>query len=225
MKTFLPQLAISVSLFISCSQGLLGQTEPVNNVSIRALLCQEGINEVELFYSQKNTQEAKSSIKVGSLGFSESFSPIETVCSLAIKPATSDKPVKTIAQISGYEADQSYILLLMPSEESWSYRLIPESKWESTLLVNLTTVSLHADIGEQSFPLKPDQVKIVASPNHQEASWYAVQFFQITESGRKKTIANTRWPTEKLNRTIVYFVQNHESNRITYRAIDDFHRR
>lgn len=119
------------------------------------------------------------------------------------------------------------VLLLRKGEEpSDGFVVLPISgelndfKGGSYYFINASSLNMGVEIGDKKFALKPSQRKNVKPKPDHEAD-VCQTTFSYQKEDKWKRFHDTRWSTNELYRTLVFFYQDAKTNRIEVAPIID----
>jgi hypothetical protein len=134
----------------------------------------------------------------------------------------------SVATVTLPEQGDSFIVLLVPSADG-GYKPIVISAKDANFKPGDIYFYNHADktvlgyVGTSKFILEPAKGKTVRpqGPSGDEKNYYEVGL-GIREKEGDRTLSTARWPVQKDMRMYVFFYLNPKSQRLDFRAVDEF---
>lgn len=123
------------------------------------------------------------------------------------------------------EGDAFIVLLLKSSKGGYEPVIIPGGnssfKAGDVYFYNNSNKLVLGLLGKTQFTLAPGKGAIHTPSGFGDEKFYHV-IFGVKEADENKVIKSMKWPSSKTMRNYVFFNSNPETNRITYRAVDEF---
>ena len=133
----------------------------------------------------------------------------------------------SLTNIALPEAGNSFIVLLFPANEGGYKNVVisdnnPEFKPGDIYFYNQADKTVMGFVGSAKFTLEPAKGTTLrpAKPSG-DGAYYDVGL-GVREDEGDRVLATTRWPEDPLTRFYVFFYVNQETQRISYRAVDEF---
>lgn len=134
----------------------------------------------------------------------------------------------SVATVTLPEQGDSFIVLLVPSADG-GYKPIVISAKDANFKPGDIYFYNHADktvlgyVGTSKFILEPAKGKTVRpqGPSGDEKNYYEVGL-GVREKEGDRTLSTARWPVQKDMRMYVFFYLNPKSQRLDFRAVDEF---
>ena len=132
----------------------------------------------------------------------------------------------SLANVTLPEEGKSFIVLLIPSTKGGYSPVVmraddPSFRPGDIYFHNLTDKTVLGFVGTAKFVLAPSGGTILRPAGAREEKFYDVGLGVREEDG-DRVLATTRWPEDPLARFYVFFYVSPETQRITYRAVDEF---
>jgi hypothetical protein len=134
----------------------------------------------------------------------------------------------SVATVTLPEQGDSFIVLLVPSADG-GYKPVVIAAKDAAFKPGDIYFYNHADktvlgyVGTSKFILEPSKGKTVRpqGPSGDEKNYYEVGL-GIREKEGDRTLSTARWPVQKDMRMYVFFYLNPKSQRLDFRAVDEF---
>ena len=132
----------------------------------------------------------------------------------------------SLATVTLPEEGDSFIILLIPAAKGGYTPVVmrhddPSFKGGDIYFRNLTNKTVLGFVGAAKFELAPGVGTVVTPKGARKEKFYDVGL-GVREQEGDRVLATTRWPEDQLTRFYVFFYLNQETQRISYRAVDEF---
>jgi hypothetical protein len=133
----------------------------------------------------------------------------------------------TMAKIALPEQGKAFIILLIPSKEG-GYQPIVIASEDPAFRPGDVYFYNHADkpilgyVGTSKFILQPSSSQIIRPAGAREENAFYDVGFGVREKEGDRALSATRWPVDNKTRSYVLFFVNPTTNRIDFRAVDEF---
>lgn len=143
--------------------------------------------------------------------------------SFGIRPVAGSAPLATV---NLPESGRSFIVLLIPSPTG-GYKPVtipaadPSFKPGDVYFYNHADKTVIGYVGTATFNLPPGRGQTLRPTGAKEGTYYDVGF-GVREKEGDRALSTTRWPVEANLRSYVFFFTNPSTNRLDFRAVDEF---
>lgn len=133
---------------------------------------------------------------------------------------------RLLGRVALPDAGDSFIVLLLPDPEG-GYRSVvlradaPGFRPGDSYLHNHTDRGIVGYIGTSRFRLEPGSGRFVRPGGRAEEGFHQVGFGVEGDAGTR-ALSMTRWPVDSNLRSYVFFFRNSRTQRVDYRAVDEF---
>lgn len=131
-----------------------------------------------------------------------------------------------LASVTLPEAGRSFIVLLVPAAGGGYSPVVipaedPSFRGGDTYIYNHADKTVIGYVGTTTFTLAPGSGRIVRPAGPREETFYDVAF-GVREPEGDRPLSTTRWPIETRVRAYVFFFNNPTTQRVDYRAVDEY---
>jgi hypothetical protein len=143
--------------------------------------------------------------------------------SFGIRLVTGSAPLATV---NLPETGKSFIVILIPSATG-GYKPVtipggdPSFKAGDVYFYNHADKTVIGYVGTATFTLAPGRGQTLRPTGAKEETYYDVGF-GVREKEGDRALSTTRWPVEANLRSYVFFFTNPSTNRLDFRAVDEF---
>jgi hypothetical protein len=190
-------------------------------VRILAFTTRKGAEKIVIESGGSRTREI--TLTTHGLGSYVSVSQRELI--LGMMPSEEDQPVTPLAKVQLPDQGRDFLLLLIPNKSGYDCRAVrlDGSRFGSgdTLFYNAGNIPVGGVIGKKKFVVTPRRLKIINAPPVNKEPYYQVSFYTKIQE-KVRIFSDTRWPHDDRSRSYVFFYVNPRTQRVTYRAVDEF---
>jgi len=217
MNSSMPRLIVILSFLLA--PVLAAQAPGRGDLSVRLLAerVPGGIGQVVLVAQDKTTEPFD--LPVNHLS-DPVVAPART---FGVRPADAEAKLATVTLP---EVGRSFIVLLVPAAEG-GYKPVVVPAEDASFKAGDVYFYNHADktvigyVGTSTFTLPPGRGQIVRPAGPREDTFYDVAF-GVRDATGDRPFSTTRWPIETRVRAYVFFFTNPTTNRVDYRAVDEY---
>ncbi|MBK1827771.1 hypothetical protein [Haloferula rosea] len=132
----------------------------------------------------------------------------------------------TVAKVALPEDGKSFIVLLLPSRKAGYETVVirddaPNFRPGDVYVHNNASKTVLGYVGSTKFTIAPAQGKSIRPEGARDEGFYDVGF-GVREKAGDRALSKTRWPVEEQIRSYVFFFMNPETQRVDFRAVDEF---
>ena len=130
-----------------------------------------------------------------------------------------------LARISLPEKGNSFVILLIPAENSYKPVVLsasdPDFRPGDVYLYNGSDKPVVGFVGSTRFLIEAQKGQPLRPAGAKENAYYDVAF-GVRENEGDRILSTTRWPVDDKVRSYVFFFVNPRNQRIDFRAVDEF---
>lgn len=138
----------------------------------------------------------------------------------------SGEPEITLCSIRLPEKGASFVAILIPDPKGGYRSLVirsddPDFRPGDICFYNHTDQTILGFVGSVNFSLDSSSHKVLRPTGARAENFYDVGF-GIRKEDQDRVLSTTRWPVDPMIRSYVFFYLNPATNRLDYRAVDEF---
>ena len=142
--------------------------------------------------------------------------------SFEVKAAEGDA---SLAKVVLPEAGEAFLVLLLPTEKTYQTVVLAadgkEFKAGDVYFHNSSAKTVSGKVGSVEFTLEPGKGSVITPAGASPEKLYDVSF-KVRDEKRERVLSETRWPVDPQLRTYVFFFNKPGSDRVDYRAVEEF---
>jgi hypothetical protein len=164
--------------------------------------------------------------KVRSAGFKlpvNHLSEVQSAPARAFSVCQSGKETP-LAAVTLPESGKAFIVLLIPAASGYKPVVVPSDasfKPGDVYFYNHSDKPVLGYVGTAKFILEPGKGQTLRPEGAKPEKYYDVGF-GVREKEGDRALSTTRWPVDPQQRSYVFFFVNPKTNRLDFRAVDEF---